>query len=107
MPQQDSTGPNGQGPVTGRGFGPCNSADDRPVRGNFPNGRRFLRRGARRPMGRGRGFGRGNGFFAGGGFVDEVPTKEDEVSYLKSQSSRLETALKDIQSQIKNLESND
>lgn len=24
MPRRDGTGPNGEGPVTGRGFGPCN-----------------------------------------------------------------------------------
>ena len=109
MPVQDGTGPNGQGPLTGRGLGPCNTTDDRAVRGAYPYGRRFLRRGAaRRPFGRGRGFGRGYGFFAGGGFVEEpLPTKEEEVSYLKSQASRLETALKDIQSQINMLESDE
>jgi hypothetical protein len=106
MPAQDGTGPNGQGPLTGGGFGPCGTSEDRTVCRTY-FGRRFFRRGGRQPFGRGRGFGRGNGFFAGGGFVDEMPTKEEEVSFLKSQASRLETALKGIQTQINNLESND
>ncbi len=106
MPAQDGTGPNGQGPLTGGGFGPCGTTEDRPVRQAY-FGRRFLRRGGRRPFGRGRGFARGNGFFAGGGFVDETLTKEEEVSFLKSQASRLETALKEIQTQITTLEGND
>ena len=105
MPAQDGSGPNGQGPITGGGFGPCGITEDLVGRGKYLCGRRFLRHGARRPFGRGRGFGRG--FFAGGGFVEDLPTKEDEVSYLKSQASRLETTLKDIQTQINNLESNE
>lgn len=47
MPNQDGTGPNGEGPKTGRGMGNCKGAnsqnDDRP------------RRGQGRGMGRGRG----------------------------------------------------
>ncbi len=35
MANQDGTGPSGMGPLTGRGFGPCN----RGLRGGF--GRRF------------------------------------------------------------------
>jgi len=103
MPAQDGTGPNGQGPLTGGGFGPCGTTNERPVRGNLFYGRRFLGRGGgRRAFGFGRG--RGNGFFAGGGFADDLPTKEDEVDYLKSQASRLETALKDIQNRINDLD---
>ncbi len=103
MPAQDGTGPSGQGPLTGGGFGPCGTPNNQPLRSNFPYGRRFLRRGGgRRAFGRGQG--RGLGFFAARGFVDNAPTKEDEVSYLKSQASRLETALKDIQNQINSLE---
>ena len=43
MPAQDRTGPQGQGPLTGRGLGPCG---------------RGLARGRGFGMGRGRGMGR-------------------------------------------------
>lgn len=103
MPVQDGTGPNGQGPLTGGGFGTCGTSGDRPLRSIIPYGRRSLRRGGGRgAFGRGRG--RGFGFFAARGFADELPTKETEVAYLKSQASRLETALNEIQTQINDLE---
>lgn len=46
MPGFDKTGPEGKGPMTGRGMGPCN-----------PNTPKDLGRG----LGRGRGRGRGRG----------------------------------------------
>jgi len=46
MPNFDKTGPEGKGPMTGRGDGPCNT--DNPRRGG----------GCRRGRGRGRGCGR-------------------------------------------------
>lgn len=54
MPNQDSTGPNGQGPRTGRGAGNCNG------QGGAGIGRGAGRRGGRgieRGLGRGRGLG--------------------------------------------------
>ena len=48
MPARDQSGPLGQGSMTGRGFGICNTANT----ANTPNARFF---------GRGRGRGRGNG----------------------------------------------
>lgn len=46
MPNQDKTGPEGKGPMTGRGFGPCNSKAPKEA-------------GSGRGQGRGRrGFGR-------------------------------------------------
>ena len=46
MPNQDGTGPSGEGPLTGRGLGPCNAGQ-------------IVRRGFRRGFGRGQGFQRG------------------------------------------------
>ena len=55
MPRMDGTGPMGQGPMTGRGFGSCDDDKlDKPVRaerGLSPCGRGLANR---------RGFGRGN-----------------------------------------------
>jgi hypothetical protein len=71
MPRFDRTGPNGQGPMTGRGLGNCNpdairtQNQDKPIDNEasrpYP---RFL--GWARGFGRGFGFGRG--MRLGGGF---------------------------------------
>lgn len=49
MPNRDGTGPNGRGPLTGRGLGPC-------ARGNRGRGN-----GVNQGRGQGRGFGQGRG----------------------------------------------
>ena len=49
MPNFDKTGPEGKGPMTGRGAGPCNP---KTPKGQGPG------RGLGRGLGRGRGFGR-------------------------------------------------
>ena len=66
MPAQDRTGPLGQGPMTGRGLGPCG-----------------------RGLARGRGFGRGRGFsFRQQAFIEpqvqtQVITEAQEKDLLK------------------------
>lgn len=78
MPRRDASGPQGMGPLTGRGFGPCQG--QAPLQGG--------------------GFGRGNGRglnrpFSGGrgrGFRNYQPTKED----LKFEKEDLERRLNDI-----------
>ena len=67
MPRFDGTGPQGQGPLTGRGSGPCSPQNGNELgRGRF--GRR-LRRGFGQGFGRrlGRGFGRVRGWFGRNG----------------------------------------
>ena len=67
MPRGDKTGPQGQGPMTGRGRGKCNPKDRAsvsPDRGGMGSGRKLGRarrqgRGADRTTGRGAGQGRG------------------------------------------------
>jgi hypothetical protein len=54
MPGYDRTGPNGLGPLTGRGMGDCSAAR----RGSFRNSR-GMGRGMGRAMGRGMGLGMG------------------------------------------------
>ena len=59
MPQGDGTGPQGRGPKTGRGQGPCNP---KGVPAAPPNQRGLgLGRGGGRGQGRGRGGGQGRG----------------------------------------------
>ena len=65
MPYGDMTGPEGQGPMTGRGMGICVDSETTSEISEYP--RRNFRRGVRgarseRGFGRGAGFGRGRGF---------------------------------------------
>ncbi len=84
MPFRDGSGPNGNGPLTGRGMGDCN-AGDAPRNRNYGSGmgRAFGR-------GRGRGFGRRNDGY-GRGYrrfdsydVDNTPNAYNDKSYLES-----------------------
>lgn len=76
MPYKDGTGPEGRGPLTGRGFGPC-----------------------------GRGFGRKMGFrrFAGYGFGYQRITKEEEKEMLKAAKEDLQAELADIDKKLAEL----
>jgi hypothetical protein len=67
MPRGDRTGPQGQGPMTGRGRGKCNSknrASESPKQGVMGSGRkasRGWRQGSGQAAGRGAGRGSGQG----------------------------------------------
>ncbi len=78
MPYFDGTGPQGQGPMTGRGFGPC--------------GRGFGR------MGYGRGFGRGFKFWF------STPTKSQVKEDLSQYKKDLEEELEQVKAEQKRLE---
>ena len=71
MPNRDQTGPTGQGPLTGRGFGPCGGG-----------------RGLGRGFGCGRGFGRGLGF-SKQALVDYRKALEEELEDVKKQEEGL------------------
>ncbi len=62
MPRGDGTGPEGKGPMTGRGLGNCSSDN---AAGNVPVGGRGLGRGLGRGAGRGAGRGLGRGLGRG------------------------------------------
>lgn len=113
MPAGDGTGPGGMGPMTGRGAGYC-AGYNTPGYANpaFGWGRGFGRgRGFARGRGWGRGFGRGPYPYAVPNAVPynapayNPPSKEEEVGTLKDQQTYLENALKDVQKQIEDLES--
>ncbi len=72
MPNMDGTGPNGAGPMTGRGMGPC---------------------GQGRGMGRGRRMGRGRGNC---GVMPYQPTKEEYKKMLKEEIEDLQNELKEL-----------
>lgn len=81
MPGRDKRGPEGRGPMTGRGLGPCAGPERREETGTEELPRRGG--GFGRGFGRGRGGGagrggrgRGRGFGAGRGAAAD-PTRED------------------------------
>ncbi|MBN1377031.1 DUF5320 domain-containing protein [Candidatus Woesearchaeota archaeon] len=90
MPGYDRTGPNGQGPMTGRGMGYCAPADTYS-RGRGL-GRGFFGYGLRRgfPGGRGLGFGRGRGL--GRGFIGNMPPEEN-IDSLSERIRKIEETL--------------
>lgn len=103
MPGFNGTGPNGAGPMTGRGMGPC--------AGNNVDARGF---GAGRGMGRGLGRGagrRGCGYasagFRFGGWPAYEPTEDQKKEILNNQASFLEDELKAIHDEINRLSNTD
>lgn len=119
MPRGDSTGPNGRGPATGRGFGFC-TGNKRP---GFNEGYGRGRGSRRNPGGTGRGqsggfAGQGRGFrnmnYAGGmpgsmGSMDFAGspsmTKEEEIRLLHEQADALNKEMQNINQRISELES--
>ena len=117
MPRGDRTGPEGQGPKTGRGAGYC-AGNEAPGYAN-PTGRlgmgRGMRggrgggRGAGRGMGRGAGMGQGRGF-GRGNYTDsrtipvyQEPSPEEERSYLENLLKTIENEMNDVKARIKEL----
>ena len=106
MPRGDGTGPQGQGPLTGRGAGYCAGYAvpgfaDRQAYGGGPG------------MGAGFGGGRGhrNRFYATGvPFRANAPgpgpflDREDEMALLKSESERMRSVLETIEQRLEQLE---
>ena len=84
MPAQDKTGPRGQGPLTGRGLGPCEG---------------FRQSFRRCGMGFGRGFG-----FGRVPFVERVAlTKEQEKKILQEELAELGEERKGLEEALKKL----
>jgi len=121
MPFGDRTGPQGFGPMTGRGAGYC-AGSPAPGYANPAPGRGFGRggggRGWGRGFGRGRGWGRGFGWGSplwGAPYGSYAPAygpayapsyrPEDEAAALKDQASYFEEALQDIKRRLKEVES--
>lgn len=82
MPRRDATGPQGMGPLSGRGMGPCQGE----ARFNNPGFGRGFGRGYNRGLNRGFGGGQGRAYRY------YQPTKED----LQLEKEDLERRLNDI-----------
>ena len=105
MPGFDRTGPEGRGPRTGRGFGPCGRGIGYGAGAGF---------GRRAGFGRGRGMGFGRGFRRFAAPLNPEPvydypqqavlTKEEEIASLRSEKELAERDIKDMQEEIKAIE---
>ena len=99
MPARDGTGPNGYGPLSGRGMGPCGRG--RGYGGGYGYGRGY---------GRGYGYGRGRWggsyepYYGPAPAAPPAPTKEEEISFLKSELKELDAEKKGIEERLKELE---
>ena len=97
MPRGDKTGPEGQGPMTGRRMGICAGFDTPGFTRGFGRG-----------IGRGRGFGRGRGMR--GWCWTPIQTqpvelsKEDQKKILESQKQNLENEIKAINKQLEEIQ---
>jgi hypothetical protein len=105
MPAGDGRGPNGMGPMSGRGMGYC--------AGNTAPGYTTARGGGGFGPGRGRGRGWSNaGFGRGQGFVNRQPVygyqpeyrPEDEARALKDQARYMQREMEAINERIEELE---
>jgi hypothetical protein len=85
MPGMDRTGPLGQGPLTGRGLGPCGAGAG-------------FRRGFGRGMGRGFGFRR---FVMTPQTMELTPANEKQI--LKQELKEIELEKKEIEKRLKEL----
>ena len=97
MPGLDGSGPAGQGPMTGRGAGPCNTGD------GYGRGRGFWGFG----RGRGGGYGMGRGFRRFGGFgrffgygPPQNLSQADQKKQLKADLEDLEAEKKEIKKML-------
>jgi hypothetical protein len=112
MPRGDRTGPNGQGPMTGRGRGYCSGSDAPGIDAPGPGRGSGVGGGWGRGMGRGRG--RRNLFFATGlpGWLrfgpfraDQTPGPDGEKQILENQAQALQSQLDRIRQRLDDLES--
>jgi len=95
MPKGDGTGPNGQGPMTGRGLGYCAGY---PMPG-------FMNCRFGRGMGRGRGFAWRARFIQPATPVIQEPqlTEQDEKKLLEQEKEAIKQELEDIEKRLKEL----
>ena len=85
MSKFDGTGPQGLGPKTGRGFGPCGG---------------YMPHGGHMGPGRGRGFGRGLGRYFG---WSGPQTKKEQLEVLADYEKALEEELEDVKKEKEEL----
>lgn len=84
MPGFDKTGPQGQGPMTGKGFGPCGGG------GGFRMG-----------FGRCRGYGKGLGRYFG---WNAPQTKEEKLEDIQAYRKALQEEMEEVDKELTDLQ---
>ena len=103
MPGGNKRGPEGAGPMTGRGMGYC-AGYDAPGYANAGPEAGFGRgMGWRNARGYGRGF-RRRTFHPDSAWDELAPTREEELRELKTKAERLQRTLDEVNNRIKDLE---
>ncbi len=106
MSRGDRRGPEGFGPMTGRGLGYCAGYDSPGFTKGMPRGGAGFGRGM--GAGRGMGRGRGNAWQANNPqpYYPAAPaiTKDQELEMLKSQAKELQTSQESTNKRIEDLE---
>jgi len=113
MPIGDRTGPDGMGPMTGRGLGYCAGYSSPGFTRGVPRGGAGYGRGY--GFGRGYGYGRGGGFGYGRGFYQNpyygYPSypypKENEEQMLKDELKMIKEEAKNIEKRLDELKAKD
>lgn len=106
MANRNQRGPEGQGPMTGRGLGRCNGKENTENRADVEPARNGRGRGMgnRRGLGQGQGQGRGGGQGRGKGLgrrFDGAPSQDDqsslvaEVRALRAELAALKNTIND------------
>lgn len=96
MPRGDRTGPEGFGPMSGRGLGYCNGYESPGYTKGIPRGGRGY--------GRGRGFGRGPGYGRGNyGWYDRGYSNPEPAIPTASEKTLIENEIKVVKEHLKNL----
>ncbi|MEA3429973.1 MAG: DUF5320 domain-containing protein [Nanoarchaeota archaeon] len=98
MPNGDKTGPQGEGPKTGRGLGLCSGSNEPGWKSTEPKLGRNQNSSGR---GQGRGFGRGQGrgFGRGAGLIRSKFvefTAEEKRKVLEAEKEQIEKELKEL-----------
>jgi hypothetical protein len=98
MPGFDGTGPRGQGPMTGGGFGYCGAGWRRPP---WPRGRGFLGRFGAGPSLRGFGWGGGRAYGPAYPYSRfSPPDTKTEIAGLQEEEEELKAYLKNLEARI-------
>ena len=101
MPRGNRMGPDGMGPMSGRGLGYCADYNRPGFANDFPRCGAGFGRGYNRFSGRGLGWNRVNNDYTAS--IPKAYSKEDELTLLKQQSEDLQNALNSINKRIEEI----
>ncbi len=102
MPRGDRMGPNGMGPITGRGLGYCNGYESPGFTRGAPRGGAGFGRGYGQGFGYGRGYGN-QGFSNYPNYPVPEYSAKDEEKYLASEMEALKNELKAMEERLSEL----